>query len=67
MGTILITNESRTDRHAAAAEQYRTDQYDSLYEWDEHAKAYVFRAKLNGRTVDECVADLHALENDDWV
>ena len=45
-------------------EKYRTDQYGSLYVYDENAKAYIFIAKLNGRTKAEAVADIEAMDDD---
>jgi len=38
-------------------ERYRFDQYDSVYEYDEDAKAYIFIGKLNGLTHDEFIRE----------
>jgi len=38
-------------------ERYRFDQYDSVYEYDEDAKAYIFIGKLNGQTEDEFIEE----------
>lgn len=38
-------------------ERYRFDQYDSVYEYDEKAHAYIFCGKLNGRTETEFIRD----------
>ena len=39
-------------------DKYRTDQYGSVYEYDDEHNGYVFIAKLNGRTLDQVILDL---------
>lgn len=41
-------------------EQYRFDQYGSVFVYDNQAEAYVFAGKLNGRTESEFISDYEA-------
>ena len=38
-------------------EEYITDAYDSVYEYDTEEDAYVFIGKLNGDTLEEFIRD----------
>ena len=38
-------------------EQYRFDQYDAVYEYNEVHQTYLFIGKLNGRTQAQFIAD----------
>lgn len=40
-----------------STEQYRDDQYDSVYKFDEEADAYLFIGKKNGRTLEEFIIE----------
>jgi len=42
-------------------EQYRFDQYGSVYEYSKEHKAYVFIGKLNGRTKKQFIKDYENL------
>jgi len=39
-------------------EKYRIDQYDSVYEYDVEARAYIYIGKLRGRTLEQFLIDI---------
>ncbi len=38
-------------------EKYRIDQYNSVYEYDSDALAYIFIGKLNGQSLEEFIEE----------